>query len=262
MAGSGSVQGDLWGSRAADWTFLQEPMGSLVWHTALRLGQVGNGTRFLDAGCGGGGASIVAAAHGARICGIDASRALVDVARSRLPSARFEVGDLENLPFDDQSFDVALASNSLQYTSSAKAALGEIRRVLAPQGRLCMVQWGPPELCQAAQAIFPALASIMPPSTGAANPLDLSVPESQDQVLKETRFGPIARQLADFPMEYASVEDAWRAQRSAGPIEGACRAVGEPAVKQALTKALQPFVGVAGSVRLQNKFWIVVAAPT
>jgi ubiquinone/menaquinone biosynthesis C-methylase UbiE len=59
------------------------------------------GVRFLDAGCGGGGACVLAAGLGSEVTGIDASDALLAIARKRLPQAQFVHGDLEQLPFPD-----------------------------------------------------------------------------------------------------------------------------------------------------------------
>ena len=77
------------------------------------------GTRLLDVGCGGGFALLLAARRGAAVSGIDATAALVEIARERIPGAPLAVGDLEDpLPYDAGAFDVITAFNSVQFTAT------------------------------------------------------------------------------------------------------------------------------------------------
>jgi cyclopropane fatty-acyl-phospholipid synthase-like methyltransferase len=65
----------------------------------LDAAKVGQGRCFFDAGCGGGGASVLAAQRGAHVSGLDASEAPIAIARERVPHGDFRVGDLEALPY-------------------------------------------------------------------------------------------------------------------------------------------------------------------
>ena len=96
--GSASVQGELWGRAPEDWAGIQEVLHAPLWEAMLDATDVGVGTAVLDAGCGGGGASVLAHGRGAVVSGLDASQPLVDVARDRVPQGEFRVGDLEMLP--------------------------------------------------------------------------------------------------------------------------------------------------------------------
>ena len=86
--------------------------------------------------CGGGGASILAAERGAQVSGLDAAEGLIAFARQRVSNGDFRVGDIESLPFDDDSFDVVFAANSVQYSEDRVAALRELGRVCTPGGRM------------------------------------------------------------------------------------------------------------------------------
>jgi SAM-dependent methyltransferase len=97
------------------------------------------GLRVLDAGCGGGRTSSWLVEQGAEVVGLDASTELLRLARERLPSATFVLGDLaEPLPFEDDSFDVAVASLVMHYLRDWAPALRELRRVLGPDGVLAL----------------------------------------------------------------------------------------------------------------------------
>jgi ubiquinone/menaquinone biosynthesis C-methylase UbiE len=112
--GSADVQGALWGAAAQDWAEVQEPTGAPIYEAAFDALGVGNGTRLLDVGCGSGYALLLAAKRGASVSGFDASAELLDVARARLAEADFRQGDLEALPYQDDTFDAVTAFNSVQ----------------------------------------------------------------------------------------------------------------------------------------------------
>ncbi|MFF2554212.1 class I SAM-dependent methyltransferase [Nocardia sp. NPDC058058] len=96
------------------------------------------GRRILDAGCGSGPLSAKLRDRGAIVSGIDASAAMVELARQRLGSdADLWIANLaEPLPFPDAAFDDVVASLVLHYLRDWGPALAELRRVLTPGGRL------------------------------------------------------------------------------------------------------------------------------
>lgn len=98
-------------------------MDERLWAAA----RIGPRTLVLEVGCGRGALSRDKRAEGFEVVGIDkdAWRGPPIVART------------ERLPFRDRSFDVVLAQETLIYCSRIGVALGEIRRVLKPGGRLC-----------------------------------------------------------------------------------------------------------------------------
>src|SRR6266478_1667618 len=141
LSDSARKQGALWGAAARDWVDIQEPTAVALWTAVLYAAGAGRGTRLLDVGCGAGGASVMALGRGALVSGCDASEGLLAIVRKRLPGADLKLGELENLPFPDASFDVVLAVNSLQFTSNPARAAQEMVRVAAPGGRIAVVVW-------------------------------------------------------------------------------------------------------------------------
>ena len=104
----------------------------------LRLAGDVSGRRVLDAGCGSGPLSAMLRAKGAVVTGVDASPAMVELARQRLGGdADLRVADLSGpLPFADAEFDDVVASLVLHYLEDWGGPLSELRRVLRPGGRL------------------------------------------------------------------------------------------------------------------------------
>lgn len=96
------------------------------------------GRRVLDAGCGSGPLTAELLARGAEVTGLDGSPAMIELARRRLgDGVPLHVGDLAApLPFADDAFDLVTASLVLHYLEDWSAPLAELRRVLAPGGRL------------------------------------------------------------------------------------------------------------------------------
>lgn len=74
---------------------------------------------------------------GAELVGVDQSERMVEIQRSKGINAR--VGDVQELPFADGAFDVALAAWMLYHVPDLDRGLGELARVLAPRGRLVAV---------------------------------------------------------------------------------------------------------------------------
>ncbi len=103
------------------------------------------GARVLELGCNVGGSTVVMAAMGARVTGIDVNEGAVGVARANIALHGLEsagdalhMSDSAALPFADDAFDLALANSVLEYVdpSALPAILAELARVLRPGGRL------------------------------------------------------------------------------------------------------------------------------
>src|SRR5438132_12106126 len=158
VIGSAAIQGELWGLRARDWAELNEPAWRPVFEVALDLAELTPGKHLLDIGCGAGGALVIARRRGAEVTGLDAAANLAAIARERLPGARIEIGEMEDLPFDGESFDIVTGINSFQFAGDIVNALAEARRVLRPNGTLVMLVWGRGDDCElvsgTASAVF------------------------------------------------------------------------------------------------------------
>ena len=95
----------------------------------------------LDVGCGTG--PVIARLHEKypekHYVGLDLTPAMIEVALAKnLSNAEFVVGDAENLPFEDASFDAVLCSNSFHHYPNPEAFLREAHRVLRPGGKLVL----------------------------------------------------------------------------------------------------------------------------
>ncbi len=103
-------------------------------------------SRILDVGCGLGEAVLALASDlgaGGEVVGIDASNAMLQVARDQSKGvaypARFSVGDAHCLDEPTGYFDVARSERLLQWLADPSVAVGELARVLRPGGRVCLI---------------------------------------------------------------------------------------------------------------------------
>jgi demethylmenaquinone methyltransferase/2-methoxy-6-polyprenyl-1,4-benzoquinol methylase len=101
---------------------------------------VASGDRVLDACCGTGDLAVAARAAGATVTGLDFSARMLERARRKDPEIDWVQGDVLGLPFEDGSFDAATVGFGVRNVADLDAALGELRRVLRPGGRLGILE--------------------------------------------------------------------------------------------------------------------------
>ena len=255
--GTAVQNGALWGARAQEWSDLQEPNHTPLWRAMLEAANVRPGMHVLDVACGGGNLAGLARQLGAKVTGLDASEALCNVAASRVDGT-FVAGEMEELPFVDGSFDVALIANGLQYAADRLQAARELKRVLKPQGVAVVGMWSESDKCEM-DAVFATIRRVAPAPPGTAQPLDLSQRQTLLDLLRQAGFTIVTDGEVATPFEYENREAYWVAQRSAGVMEGAARRVGEDVLKAALLEAAKPFTRSDGRVVFQNMMRYVVA---
>jgi ubiquinone/menaquinone biosynthesis C-methylase UbiE len=103
------------------------------------------GDKVLEVGCGpGAGIECLVRTSAAKVAGVDPSDEMIGQARARNALAleqglvELRLGSVERLPWDDDTFDVALAINSMQVWPDAVQGLREMRRVLKGGGRVAL----------------------------------------------------------------------------------------------------------------------------
>jgi ubiquinone/menaquinone biosynthesis C-methylase UbiE len=249
-----------WGARAAEWAYLFEPYARPA-NTLLfdRLG-IGVGARLLDIACGSGFAAHLAAERQAEVSGLDAAEALVTIARTRTPSGDFRVGDMFELPFPDDSFDLATSFNGIW--KGCEGALNEARRVLVPDGRLGLTFWGRYDRL-GLMPYFLKVIELSPPEHGAANVEHGNTGSDGviDDMLAATGFALVERGAVDVVNEWPDAATAVRALAAAGPSVPAIGMVGYEAFCEALHEVIAPLCDRNVGVRVASEFgWIVASA--
>jgi demethylmenaquinone methyltransferase/2-methoxy-6-polyprenyl-1,4-benzoquinol methylase len=109
------------------------------------------GMRILDVATGTGMVAFELAARGAEVVGLDQSEAMLGGAQARLQRSpqlagrlSFVRAEAEALPFADREFDALSFTYLLRYVDDRAATMRELARVVAPGGRIGMVEFGVP----------------------------------------------------------------------------------------------------------------------
>ncbi|MGD2056443.1 MAG: class I SAM-dependent methyltransferase [Gammaproteobacteria bacterium] len=123
---------------------LFEPANRNLRELGMRLYPPGEEARVLDVGCGTGVHLDLYRKAGCKPYGIDASAAMLDVARERLGErADLRLGDATRMPYTEASFDLILCMLVLHEMEQEMrlAVLAEMQRVLAPGGRILLIDY-------------------------------------------------------------------------------------------------------------------------
>lgn len=116
-----------------------------MWRSVTRAAVAATpGTKILDLAAGTGTSAAEYAADGAQVVACDFSTGMVAEGRRRHPHIDFVVGDATDLPFADDSFDVATISYGLRNVQNTDAALREMARVTRPGGRIVIAEFSTP----------------------------------------------------------------------------------------------------------------------
>jgi SAM-dependent methyltransferase len=170
------------------WQRLPEELALPDWERrrAFLLGEVRAGDRALDLGCGNGRFTAVLAAHGAAAIGADVAEAALARARGEYRGLDFRLIPVDGpLPFEDNAFELVWASEVIEHIADTARWLSEVRRVLAPHGRLLLTT-------PAHSRVQAAIHGIERYSDPLGDHLHLYTPRSLRGLLGEFGFGQIS----------------------------------------------------------------------
>jgi SAM-dependent methyltransferase len=136
-----SPSGEAWSPIAAEWAARWGSVADPVRDEIVRGTRIRSGTRVLDAGCGSGEFTARLLAEGAVVAGADAAPGMIALARRTAPAADIRLAAIDRLPWGDDSFDVTIAVNALQFADDMVEALTELARVTVPGGVIAVSNW-------------------------------------------------------------------------------------------------------------------------
>jgi SAM-dependent methyltransferase len=132
---------------------------------------IGPGMRVLDVGAGTGNASIPAAEAGADVIASDLTPELLEAGRARVsdnsPKLDWVEADAENLPFEDESFDVVMSCIGAMFAPRHQTVADELARVCRPGGTIAMLNWTPEGMIG---GLFKTMGPFAPPPPPGAQP--------------------------------------------------------------------------------------------
>jgi ubiquinone/menaquinone biosynthesis C-methylase UbiE len=181
--------------------------------------------RVLDVACGTGiVARLAAAALGTtgNVTGLDLNAGMLAVAAREAPDITWQVGDAEQLPFEDDFFDFLFCQFSLQFFPDRHRALTGFKRVLRPGGRFllslpCDIDYWP-----GANALAASLQQHVGSEAAAIirAPFSFGDTEALRAVIVDSGFTAVALEVVDLDLHFPSAEAFVQRQIAASPLAG------------------------------------------
>jgi SAM-dependent methyltransferase len=158
------------------------------------------GMKVLDVACGTGNLALPAARTGAAVTGVDIAPNLIEQAKATAAAeglnAKFDVGDAEDLPYEDGEFDVVMTMFGAMFAPRPDVTAGELKRVCKPGGLIAMANWTPGGFTG---EMFKVGAGYVPPPPGMPSPVLWGV---EDTVRERLSEGISDLQMAKRPIEF------------------------------------------------------------
>jgi ubiquinone/menaquinone biosynthesis C-methylase UbiE len=134
----------VWSSGGKAYDEISRGIADSIEHCVMRLDPK-PGERILDLSTGTGWTSRVVARRGATVIGADIAADLLAAAREQAKgeglSIEYQIGDAENLPFEDAAFDAVVSTCGVMFASKQEAAAAELARVCRRGGRIALTTW-------------------------------------------------------------------------------------------------------------------------
>jgi SAM-dependent methyltransferase len=258
QAGSAERWGPLWGARPDDWA-ANEDQQIPTYAEAIRRVGIEPGQRVLDLGCGAGAFLRLVSDRGGRPFGLDASEALIELARARVPDGDLRVGDMQFLPYEDDSFDLVTGFNSFFFAADMIASLREARRVARPGAAVVIQVWGDPRRCalEAMKLVVRPFMPARPPD--APPPPELWRPGALEAMATEAGLAPETAFATSWAYEYPDRDALVRAMMAPAGIVELVGPSREAEVRRQIAEALAPYRTSDNRYRLENEFRYLIA---
>ena len=281
IAAPNADQAAYWnGEAGAKWATLQERLDRLfagITEQAIAAAAPAPGERVLDIGCGCG-ATVLALAKevgaAGHVLGVDISDPMLDVARRRitaggLPQAEALLADAAAHRFEPGRTDLIFSRFGVMFFDAPVEAFINLRRALAPGGRLFFACWRPFKdndwFAVPFKAVVPHLPPQEKPEPDAPGPFAFADPDRVTRILGLAGFSDIAIRPFDTNLTLGGSENMADTASFASQVGPVSRALGtatddgqRKAAERALVTALRDHDGPAG-ITLGARLWFVSA---
>ena len=259
MADTEKVSNKTWGKNIKDWTEIQEAQGKTGYDFVLNLLPENSSLQLLDIGCGTGGFCEMALKKNITVTGIDISSQFIEEAKRRIPVGTFLTAKMEQLPFDDKSFDVVCGFNAFQYSTDLQIALQEAKRVLTPSGQLIILIWAEESTCEIASFLKTVKSRLQPAPSESRNPFALSKDDKLEQVLSDAGFFKIKSEIVALHWHYTNVQTALKGLLSLGALSHTIEYNGIDTVQEAILQSIGNYKQPNGEIIFKNHYKILTS---
>ncbi len=209
----------MWSAGGRAYDEVSRGVAEGIRHCVMRLDPKA-GERILDIATGTGLTARHIGRSGAEVTGVDIADGLLEAARQLSEeegvSIDWQLGDAENLPFGDASFDAATSTFGIMFATNQDAAISELSRVVRPGGRIAIAAWLPDSTAVALRKVVAPFMPAPPPSPP-PSPFNWGDPDWLKDALG-MHFG-LGHEQGELTHRLNSAEDAWRVYLDGfGPI--------------------------------------------
>jgi SAM-dependent methyltransferase len=255
------------------WPRIEQAFGRVSEHL-VALADLKAGEHVLDIATGIGEPAVTAArrvAPGGSVVAIDIAPGMLEIGRERagelgIDNIEFRETDAEELDLPGEQFDAVLSRFGLMFLPDLGSALGKIRDVLPPGGRLAAAVWGPPERTPLIFVPLQAVArelELPPPAPGTPGPLALADSDALEAKVRSAGFSEVRTERRDVTAPWESAAEFVRfLQAVSAPIQNllADRAPEQrDRVWHAVEEAVAAHADVDGSISLANEVIYLLA---
>lgn len=237
--------------------------GSALARALIEIANVSAGQRALDVGCGPGAlaAELCQVLGSNGIAAIDPSTPFVEACAQRLPGVDVRLATAEELPFPDDSFDVALSQLAVNFMSDPPAGVREMRRVTQPGGTVAAAVWDYAGEMTLLRRFWDAAVSLDP---GAAESdegrsMPYCTPDELERLWRDAGLQNPAVSALVVEAEYRDFDDLWQSlEHGSGPSTAYASSL-SPGRRAELRDELRRRLGLGEDpFRLPARAWAVV----
>jgi SAM-dependent methyltransferase len=225
---------------------------------------IGPGMRVLDVAAGTGNASIPAAEHGAEVIASDLTPELLDAGRRRAEGVELEwvEGDAEELPFEDEDFDVVMSCIGAMFAPHHQEVADELVRVCRRGGTIGLASWTQEGMIG---GLFRTMGPFAPPPPPGAQPPPLWGSEDHLQALFGDRvaFTTLERRVLEITAFQRPLDYGEHFKERYGPTIAAFANARRNGREQELDDALANFchewnLGTDAQARFEQEYLLAV----
>ena len=220
------------------------------------------GQRALDVGCGTGAltSALVKTLGADHVAAVDPSEAFLEACRSRFPGIQAAVASGESMPFDDDSFDVALAQLVVNFMTDANAGVREMMRVTRPGGVVAAAVWDYGDGMNLIRKFWDAARAVSPVEVVQdERQMRYCTPETLGDLWRTVGLESVEVQAAVVTADYENFEDLWSPLAAGVGPAGAYTVALAADDREALKKEFGRLLGAGDQpFELTARAWVAV----